>query len=64
MTDTGRPIVQNPSSEPAAQTQEKLDLIIEELQKQTVDKSLADSFPDWDLNPPAMLVRRRSTAFR
>jgi len=64
MTNTGRPIIQNPSSEPAAEMQEKLVSIIEELQKQTVDKSLADSFPEWDLNPPSVLVRRRSPAFR
>lgn len=61
MLNRSKPIIQNSSTEPAAQMQAKLDLKIEELQKQTINQSLAESFPAWDLNPPALLVRRRSS---
>ncbi|MNB98030.1 hypothetical protein D3C75_452720 [compost metagenome] len=61
MLNRGRPIIQQLSTEQAGQMQEKLDLQIEELQKQTTNQSLAESFPAWDLNPPAILVRRRSS---
>ncbi len=53
--------MQTISTEPVASMQEKLDLSIEELQKQTINQSLAENFPSWDLNPPAILVRRRSS---
>ncbi|ANY73394.1 hypothetical protein BBD41_12810 [Paenibacillus ihbetae] len=56
-----KPVNQNSSTEPADQKQLKLDLKIEELQRQTINQSLAESFPAWDLNPPAILVRRRSS---
>ncbi|WP_194540492.1 hypothetical protein MKY82_01775 [Paenibacillus sp. FSL W7-1279] len=61
MLNRSKPIIQNTSTEPAAQMQSKLDLKIEELQRQTINESLAESFPAWDLNPPAVLVRRRSS---
>lgn len=61
MLNRGKPIIQNSSTEPIDQMQAKLDLKIEEVQKQTVNQSLAESFPSWDLNPPAVLVRRRSS---
>lgn len=61
MLNRSKPIIQNSSTEPAAQMQAKLDLKIEELQRQTINQSLAESFPAWDLNPPAVLVRRRSS---
>lgn len=61
MLNRSKPIIQNSSTEPAAQMQAKLDLKIEELQRQTINESLAESFPAWDLNPPAVLVRRRSS---
>mgnify|MGYP001305484110 CR=1 FL=1 len=59
MVNRVRPII-HASPEAAARMQEELDRKIEEVQKQTTDESLARSFPDWDLNPPAVLVRRRS----
>ena len=55
------PIIQAANTDPNEQIQAKLDLKIEELQQQTVNQSLAESFPSWDLNPPAILVRRRSS---
>lgn len=61
MLNRSRPIMQTISTEPVASMQEKLDLSIEELQKQTINQSLAENFPSWDLNPPAILVRRRSS---
>ncbi|MGG3508833.1 hypothetical protein ABES58_25695 [Paenibacillus lautus] len=61
MLNRSKPIIQNSSTEPAVQMQAKLDLKIEELQRQTINESLAESFPAWDLNPPAVLVRRRSS---
>lgn len=61
MLNRSKPIIQNTSTEPADQMQTKLDLKIEELQRQTINESLAESFPAWDLNPPAVLVRRRSS---
>lgn len=61
MLNRSKPIILNSSTEPVDQMQAKLDLKIEELQKQTVNQSLAESFPAWDLNPPAVLVRRRSS---
>ncbi|MBG9793747.1 hypothetical protein ABD76_15035 [Paenibacillus dendritiformis] len=61
MLNRSKPIIQNSSTEPAAQMQAKLDLKMEELQRQTINQSLAESFPAWDLNPPAVLVRRRSS---
>ncbi|MCV4233769.1 hypothetical protein OHJ21_21650 [Virgibacillus sp. LDC1] len=61
MLNRSKPIIQNSSTEPAGQMQAKLDLKIEELQRQTINESLAESFPAWDLNPPAVLVRRRSS---
>lgn len=61
MLNRSKPIIQNTSTEPAGQMQTKLDLKIEELQRQTINESLAESFPAWDLNPPAVLVRRRSS---
>lgn len=61
MLNRSKPIIQNTSTEAAGQMQAKLDLKIEELQRQTINESLAESFPAWDLNPPAVLVRRRST---
>jgi hypothetical protein len=60
MINRGRPVIHT-SPETAARMQEELDRKIEELQKQTTNSSLANSFPAWDLNPPAILVRRRST---
>lgn len=61
MLNRNRPNITDSSSEPAAQLQAKLDLKVAELQKETMDQSLAKSFPDWDLNPPVLLVRRRSS---
>lgn len=61
MLNRSKPIIQNISTEPAGQMQTKLDLKLEELQRQTINESLAESFPAWDLNPPAVLVRRRSS---
>lgn len=61
MLNRSKPIIQNTSTEPAGQMQTKLDLKLEELQRQTINESLAESFPAWDLNPPAVLVRRRSS---
>lgn len=61
MLNRSKPIIQNTSTEPTGQMQAKLDLKIEELQRQTINESLAESFPAWDLNPPAVLVRRRSS---
>lgn len=61
MLNRSKPIIQNTSTELAGQMQTKLDLKIEELQRQTINESLAESFPAWDLNPPAVLVRRRSS---
>lgn len=61
MLNRGKPIIQPAASAPATEMQAKLDLKIEELQKQTINEPLAESFPAWDLNPPAVLVRRRSS---
>lgn len=41
--------------------QRKLDLSVEQLQKNTMNQALAESFPAWDLNPPMVLVRRRKS---
>ena len=35
--------------------------ILEEVEKETINSLLATQFPEWDLTPPANLVRRRST---
>lgn len=35
--------------------------VLEELEKETVNSLLATQFPEWDLTPPANLVKRRST---
>ncbi|PAD78353.1 hypothetical protein CHH67_06190 [Paenibacillus campinasensis] len=61
MLNRSKPVIQNSSTDSTDQMQEKLDLKIEELQKQTLNQSLAECFPTWDLNPPAILVRRRSS---
>lgn len=61
MLNRSKPIIQISSTEPAAQMQAKLDQKIEEVQRQTINQSLAESFPAWDLNPPPVLVRRRSS---
>jgi|HigsolmetaAR204D_1030405.scaffolds.fasta_scaffold02506_4 hypothetical protein len=63
MINRNRPILHNPSPEQPDPKREQLDSKIEELQKQTISKSLADSFPEWDLNPPSILVRRRRSSF-
>lgn len=34
---------------------------LELLQKTTTNSALADQFPEWDLKPPAGLIKRRST---
>jgi hypothetical protein len=66
MINKSRPIIRHPSPEPVSRSRkpEQPDALIEELQKQSISQSLADSFPDWDLNPPNRLVRRRKTPFR
>lgn len=35
--------------------------ILQEVEKETINSSLATQFPEWDLTPPATLVKRRST---
>lgn len=35
--------------------------MLQEVEKETVNSSLATQFPEWDLTPPANLVKRRST---
>ncbi|GKU77776.1 hypothetical protein [Paenibacillus sp. L3-i20] len=61
MLNRSRSIIQHSTTGPSADMQAKLDQKIEQLQKQTVNQSLAENFPSWDLNPPAVLVRRRSS---
>lgn len=34
---------------------------IEELNKVTINEALASQFPQWDLKPPAALIKRRSS---
>lgn len=35
--------------------------MLQEVEKETINSALATQFPEWDLTPPATLVRRRST---
>ncbi|UQD53511.1 hypothetical protein C0971_16910 [Bacillus methanolicus] len=35
--------------------------VLEEVEKETTNNALATQFPEWDLKPPAALVKRRST---
>lgn len=35
--------------------------MMKEVEKETINKTLATQFPDWDLKPPANLVRRKRT---
>jgi len=35
--------------------------MIQEVEKETINSTLATQFPEWDLKPPATLVKRRST---
>ncbi|MDE3840230.1 hypothetical protein C0966_12850 [Bacillus methanolicus] len=35
--------------------------VLEEVEKETTNSALATQFPEWDLKPPAALVKRRST---
>ena len=35
--------------------------MLQEVEKETINFTLATQFPDWDLTPPTTLVRRRST---
>jgi len=54
-----RPIIGTVSSEQIAQRESELDQKIEQIQQQSIDESFAQNFPAWDLNPPAILVRRK-----
>ncbi|WP_316569118.1 hypothetical protein [Neobacillus sp. YIM B06451] len=35
--------------------------VLQEVEKETTNSALATQFPEWDLKPPANLVKRRST---
>jgi len=35
--------------------------MLQEVEKETINSALATQFPEWDLNPPTKLVKRRST---
>lgn len=35
--------------------------MFQEIEQETTNSALATQFPEWDLNPPATLVKRRST---
>ncbi|MFD0712928.1 hypothetical protein [Paenibacillus sp. GCM10027626] len=45
----------------AAETETKLEKKLEEIHLATVNKALAEQFPEWDLKPPATLIKRRSS---
>lgn len=34
---------------------------LQEVEKETVNSALATQFPEWDLKPPAALIKRRSS---
>ena len=44
-------------------TQSSFQRILLEVEKETINSTLATQFPEWDLNPPATLVKRRRTKF-
>ncbi|URN95450.1 MAG: hypothetical protein NAG76_04100 [Candidatus Pristimantibacillus lignocellulolyticus] len=58
-----RPIIGTVSSEQIAQREKELEQKIETIQQQLINESLAQNFPAWDLNPPAILVRRKGKKF-
>ncbi|TWT27746.1 hypothetical protein [Planomicrobium sp. CPCC 101110] len=35
--------------------------MMKEVEKETINNTLATQFPEWDLKPPANLVRRKRT---
>lgn len=37
------------------------DQMMKEVEKETINNTLATQFPEWDLKPPANLVRRKRT---
>lgn len=36
---------------------------LQEVEKETINATLATQFPEWDLKPPATLIKRRSSKF-
>lgn len=54
-----RPLIGIVNHEQIEQQEKVLQQKIEKLQQQSINESLAETFPDWDLNPPTMLIRRK-----
>ena len=42
-------------------TQNSFQRMLQEVEKETINSTLATQFPKWDLSPPATLIKRRST---
>jgi len=54
-----RPIIGAINNEQIQQKEKELEQKIVKMQREAINESLAENFPAWDLNPPAILVRRR-----
>ncbi|OUS69483.1 hypothetical protein B1748_31370 [Paenibacillus sp. MY03] len=60
MLNRAKPIISGVAERVAAQ-EEKFNMGMQEIQKVTANQALAEQFPDWDLKPPALLIKRRSS---
>ncbi|WP_370295278.1 hypothetical protein [Rossellomorea marisflavi] len=43
---------------------DSLNRVMKEMEEETTNQALATHFPDWDLKPPANLIKRRSSKLR
>lgn len=61
--EESKPFIVNRNSHKLEQAEEKFEKSLEEIQKITTNEVLASQFPEWDLKPPAALIKRRSNKF-
>ncbi|MFD3262097.1 hypothetical protein ACE3MQ_26180 [Paenibacillus lentus] len=61
--EESKPFIVNRNSHKPEQAEEKFEKNLEEIQKITTNEVLASQFPEWDLKPPATLIKRRSNKF-